>query len=58
MSHFKALYGYPPPTAREYVINNFKVPVARDYLATFEEVIRFLKNNLKQARNQMKQQAG
>ena len=26
MSPFEALYGYPPPTVREYVINNFKVP--------------------------------
>ena len=27
MSPFQALYGYPPPTTREYVINNFKVPI-------------------------------
>ena len=56
MSHFEALYGYPPPTAREYVINNFKVPAARDYLATSNEVIYILKNRLEQARNCMKQQ--
>ena len=55
MSHFEALYGYPPPTAREYVINNFKVPAARDYLATSDEVICILNNHIKQARNHMKQ---
>ena len=56
MSPFESLYGYPPPIAREYIINNFKVPTARDYLATFDEAIRILKNHLKQARNHMKQQ--
>ena len=52
---FEALYGYTPPTTREYVINNFKVPAIRDYLVTSDEVIRILKNHLKQARNRMKQ---
>ena len=33
-SFSEALYGYPPPTTREYVINNFKVTTTRDYLAT------------------------
>ena len=55
-SPFEALYGYPPPTGREYVINNFKVPTARDYLATSDEVIPILKNHLEQAINHMKQQ--
>ena len=58
MSYFEALYRYPPPTAREYVINNFKDPAARDFLATFDEVmINIFKNHLEQARNRMKQQA-
>ena len=57
MSPFEALYGYPPPTTREYVINNFKVPSTRYYLKTFDEAIRILKNHLEQARNRMKQQA-
>ena len=56
MSPFETLYGYPPPTSREYVINNFKVPVARDYLATSDEFICILKNHLEQERNHMKQQ--
>ena len=56
MSPFEALYGYPSPTAREYVINNFKVPAARDYLVTSDEVIHILKNHIKQPRNRMKQQ--
>ena len=55
MSPFKAFYGYPPPIAREYVINNFKVPTKRDYLAKSNEVIRILNNHLEQARNHMKQ---
>ena len=38
MSPFEGLYGYPPPTRREYVINNFKVPLASDYLATSDDV--------------------
>ena len=56
ISPFEALSRYPPPTAREYVINNFKVPAVRDYLVTSDEVICILKNHLKQARNRMKQQ--
>ena len=56
MLHFEALYLYPPPTTREYVINNFKVPSARDYLATSHEAIRILKNHLEQARNQIKKE--
>ena len=57
MSPFEALYGYPPPIAREYVINNFKVPAVKYYLATSGEVIHILKNHLEQARNRMKQQS-
>ena len=57
MSPFEDLYGYSPPTARESVINNFKVPAARDYLTTFDEVIFILKSHFKQARKHMKKQA-
>ena len=57
MSPFEALFGYPPPTAKEYVINNFKFLAVKDYLATFDEVIRILKSHLEQERNQMKKQA-
>ena len=53
----ESLYEYPPPTTREYVINNFKVPAARDYLVTSNEVIHILKSHIKQPRNHMKQQA-
>ena len=48
MSPFEALYRYPPPTAKEYVINNFKVPAVKDYLETSNEVICILKNHLEQ----------
>ena len=57
MSRFESLYLYPPPTAREYVINNFKFLAKRDYMATSDEVARILKNHFKQARNRMKQQS-
>ena len=56
MSPFEALYGYPPPTTKEYVINNFKVPILKYYLTTFDEVICILKNHLEQVTNHMKQQ--
>ena len=55
MSPFESLYLYPPPIAIEYVINNFNVLVARDYVETCNEVIHILKNHFKQARNHMKQ---
>ena len=57
MSRFESLYLYPPPTTREYVINNFKFLAERGYMATSDEVIRILKNHFKQARNHMKQQS-
>ena len=56
MSHFESLYLYPPPIAREYVINNFKFLAERDYMETSDEVICILKNHFKYARNRMKQQ--
>ena len=56
MSPFEDLYGYPPPTMKEYVIKNFNVSIVKDYLATFDEVIRILKSHLEQARNHMKKQ--
>ena len=46
MIAFEALYVYPPPTAKEFVVNNFKIHVVKDYLATFDEIIRILKNHL------------
>ena len=56
ISPFEALYGYPPPTNKEYVNNNFKVPTVKYYLVTSNEVIHFLKRHLEQVRNHMKQQ--
>ena len=57
MTPFEALYGFPPPTTKEYVINNFKLPTVKYYLATFDEIIHILKNYLEQASHYMKQQA-
>ena len=45
MSPFESLYGYPPPTTREYVINYFKVLAAMDYLETSDQVICILKES-------------
>jgi hypothetical protein len=50
MSPFEALYGYPPPSIKEYVINS-KVPDVKDYLATSDEILCTLKAHLEQARN-------
>jgi hypothetical protein len=55
MSPFEALYGYPPPSIKEYVINS-KVPAVKDYISASDEVICTLKAHLKQAKNRMKQQ--
>jgi hypothetical protein len=55
MSPFEALYGYPPPSIEEYVINS-KVHVMKDCLSALDEVLRTLKYHLEQATNQMKQQ--
>jgi hypothetical protein len=55
VSPFEALYGYLPPSIKEYVIN-YKVLVVKYYLATSDEVLCTLKYHLEQARNQMNQQ--
>ena len=55
MSPFEALYGYPPPSTKKYIISNFKVPTLKDYLTTSDEVICILKNHLEHTRNHMKQ---
>ena len=40
MAPFEALYGYPPLSIKEYVINS-KVLSVKDYMATFDEVLHF-----------------
>jgi hypothetical protein len=55
MSLFEALYGYPPPSIKEYVINS-KVPDVKYYLAMLDEVLCTLKSHLEQEMNRMKQQ--
>jgi len=50
MSPFEALYGYPPTSIEEYVIN-YKFPIVKDYLAASDEVLHTLKYYLKQERN-------
>ena len=56
MTCFEALYGYPSPSIKEYGVNNIKVPIVNDYLATSDEVLCILKNHLEQARSRIKQQ--
>jgi len=50
------MHGYLPPSINEYVINS-KDPFVKAYVAVSYEFLRTLKYHLKQARNQMKQQA-
>jgi predicted AlkP superfamily phosphohydrolase/phosphomutase len=56
MTPFEALYGYPPPSIKEYVVSNFKAPIVKNYLATSDEILHILKNHLEQSRNQIKKQ--
>ena len=56
MSPFEALYGYPPPMSKEYVINSLKFTAMKDYLATFNEVISTFKSHLEQERNHTNQE--
>jgi hypothetical protein len=46
MTPFEALYGYPPPKIKEYVVSNFKAPAVKNYLATSDEILRVLKTHL------------
>jgi hypothetical protein len=51
MTPFEALYGYPPPSIKEYVFSKFKAPAIKNYLATSDEILCILKNHLEQSRN-------
>jgi hypothetical protein len=53
---FEALYGYPPPSIKEYVLSKFKALDVKNYLVTSDEIPCILKIHLKQSRNQIKQQ--
>ena len=52
---FEVLYGYLPPTIKDYGVINFKMPVVKNYLDTFDEILHILKNCLETTRNQIKQ---
>jgi hypothetical protein len=56
MTPFEALYGYPPPLVKEYVVTKFKAPTVKNYLSTFDEILCILKSHIEQARSQIKQQ--
>jgi hypothetical protein len=47
MSPFEALYGYLPPSIKEYVINS-KVIIMKYYLVMSDEVIHTLKSHIEQ----------
>ena len=49
MTHFEALYGYPPPRLLDYVFGVTKVEVVDNFLRTRHELLPFLKQNLTSA---------
>jgi hypothetical protein len=51
MTPFEALYGYPPPLVKEYVVTKFKAPTMKNYLATSNEILCILKYHIEQTRN-------
>nr|MDZ8005329.1 RNase H-like domain-containing protein [Nostoc sp. DedSLP05] len=57
MSPFKALYGYDPPSPRDWISTDIRVAAAGDVIEETLETMRSLKENLQMAVNRMKQQA-
>lgn len=57
MPPFQALYGVPPPTVHQYLSGTTSVHVVDVVLRDRDSLLQLLKNNLRIARNRMKQQA-
>jgi len=51
MNSFKALYGYPPPSIKDYVFSKFKAIAVKNYLATSNETHCILETHLEQFKN-------
>ena len=56
-SPFEVVYGRPPPTIRGYLRGSSNVEAVDTELATRDEILSLLKQNLQQAQNRMKSQA-
>lgn len=57
MKPFKSLYGYEPPKLKGLALTNIKVPTVKNHLEENQNIVQVLKQNLINAKNQMKQQA-
>lgn len=53
MTHFQALYGYPPLRLLNYMPRTSKVKVVEEALQSREHMVQILKLNLQRAQNQM-----
>jgi hypothetical protein len=58
MTPSKALYVYEPPRLEDLVIADIKVPLMKNHLEENQKITQILKENLINAQNQIKQQAG
>ena len=52
MSPFKALYGYEATTFGDLIIQESKVPGAKDFIQQSTNIIKILKDNLHHAQNE------
>ena len=51
---FEAIYGRPPPTLKQFMLGENKVPAVEDALRLRDEIMRQLKCNLDRAQHRMK----
>ena len=51
---FEAIYGRPPPTLKQFILGENKVPAVEDALRLRDEIMRQLKCNLDRAQHRMK----
>lgn len=54
MTHFEALYGYPPRNLLSFVPSTSSNVAVDKFLCTREQIINLLKENLTEAQNRMK----
>ena len=54
MTPFEAIYGRPPPTFKQFMPGEIKVPAVEDALRERDEIMRQLKCNLDRAQHRMK----
>ena len=56
MTPFQAVFGYAPPSWKEFVQGDAKVPAVKNQIEENQRVMQVLKDNLTMAQNRMKQQ--